>query len=165
MKIEIEKLNKIYQELEKNTLELESVLDKLVAKRSKNISANESVLEIDTIISNALDYFPLKKTKQRYLPIVLNKTKNYSHIEKQIELIFFKRVLRKKYGLTVSPGGNDKLLDMRFAEALKIPTPSVYQENVMLDEVIFEKLPFVLKPTYGSNAKNVFYIHAIVNPE
>ena len=168
MNIEKEKLNKakeeldkIKQDFEKNILNLEEVLDSLVIERNKKKSANECFLEIELIMSDALKQLPTRMTKQRYLSVVLNNEKKYSQIEKQIDLIFFKRILRRKYGLTVSPGGNDKLLDMKFADALNIPTPSVYQQNITLDNVSFEKAPFVLKPTYGSNAKNVFYVHSI----
>lgn len=158
-----EELDKIKQEFKKNIVNLEGVLDSLVIERNKKKSANECFLEIELMMSDALKQLPTRMTKQRYLSVVLNNEKTYSQIEKQIDLIFFKRILRRKYGLTVSPGGNDKLLDMRFADALNIPTPSVYQEDVMLDEVVFESLPFVLKPTYGSNANNVYYVYSVNN--
>lgn len=160
MKSEKHSITTIVTSIEQNLIDLEQVLSQLNMKRRKLLALGESTTEIDLIISDGLKVLPLKRTKQLYLANVLGKDKSYSQIEKQIDLIFFKRILQKKCGLTVSPGGNDKLLDMRFANALSIPTPSIYQENITLDNIDFGKIPFVLKPTYGSNAKNVYYVHS-----
>ncbi|WP_314886099.1 ATP-grasp fold amidoligase family protein [Psychrobacter immobilis] len=160
MKSEKNSINIAVASIEKNFTEIEEILDRLHIKKRRLLALGEPTEEVDSIILNALKVLPLKKTKQGYLASILKEGGKYSQIEKQIDLIFFKRILRKDYGLTVSPGGNDKLLDMKFADALDIPVPSVYQENVMFDELNFKGLPFVLKPTYGANANNVFYVWA-----
>ena len=121
----------------------------------------ESTEGIDILISDALDILPLNKIKQRYLTYFLNKGPRYSQVEEQIDLILFKKVLRKKNGLTISPGGNDKLLDMKFANALNVPTAKIYQENTDLNEIDFSNAPFVLKPTNGSSSKNVYYVYSL----
>lgn len=157
------RINAIVASIEKKLTEIEEALDQLYIRKRRLIALGEPTDELDLVISEGLKVLPLKKTKQGYLASVLEKGRKYSQIEKQIDLIFFKRILRKKYGLTVSPGGNDKLLDMEFARALNIPTPSVYQENINLNQVDFEKAPFVLKPTYGANANNVYYVYSANN--
>lgn len=139
---------------------LENLLDKLLASRRKNILENKPVEDIEQLIEQGIKLLPTARTKQRYLPYVLKNQYSESQIEKQIDLIRFKRLLRKTTGVTVSPGGNDKLLDMEFSKALNIPTPKVLEKNIDFDRVDFTQAPFVLKPTYGANANNVYYVYS-----
>lgn len=161
MEIEKKKLNTIRSSIEQELLELEKLLDQLTLERSKLLALGQPTKYMDLLIADALNILPPEKIKQGYLVHVLNKDLSYSQIKEQVDLIFFKKILRKKFGLTISPGGNDKLLDAKFADALKVPTAKIYQKDTELNKIDFCHTPFVLKPTNGSSSKNVYYVYSL----
>lgn len=163
MKEKIKDFEVLRDSLSQTINDLERLLDTLLTSKKKYFLEGKSIVEIDSLIFEVVELLPLSRTKQRYLPYTLKRKNSHSQIRQQINLIYFKRLLLKNNNIKISPGGNDKLLDMNFAKALGIPTPLVYQENMDLDDISFEQVPFVLKPTYGANANNVYYIYSEEN--
>lgn len=65
--------------------------------------------------------------------------------------------MMQRQGVKVFPGGNPKLKDREFAEALGVQVPKTYQQNIPLTSV--ELVPnSILKPVSGSSSRAVFFI-------
>ena len=69
-----------------------------------------------------------------------------------------KHELRKK-GYALSPGGNPKMQDRDFAQALGVPTPETLSLNQTASELSVEANT-VIKPITGAASKGVFIVYA-----
>lgn len=63
----------------------------------------------------------------------------------------------KKYGYLIAPGGNPKMEDRAFAQALDVPTPVTIATGLLVSEVV-PRPDSVIKPVSGAASRGVFLI-------
>lgn len=98
---------------------------------------------------------PFEEVSQAYIAPYMSLPSSYSHVAKQIEHMRFKQHL-SAIGCNISPWNNNKKTDQEFAQSLNIPTPQLIQSECEFELIEFTEST-VIKPSFDSSSRNVFY--------
>lgn len=140
IKLQITDLYKIL-----SSLYLEINNDELVSDKDK-----------ESLLSKIDHFYSSREVTQRLVPYVSKRDLGASYQDSIINLIRFKKNI-KKNGLPISPGGNNKGHDRKFAELLGVEVPQQYKFKEAFSEIEYLENT-VLKPFSGSSSKNVFFM-------
>lgn len=103
----------------------------------------------------AYTVIPFKEVRQEYIAPYMSLPSSYSHVAKQIEHMRFKQHL-SAIDCNISPWSNNKKTDQEFAQSLNIPTPQLIQSECEFESIEFTEST-VIKPSFDSSSRNVFY--------
>lgn len=113
--------------------------------------------EKETLIKELEDMLPSSWVRQSIVPDIIKNEIGISHVAQQVELIQFKARLREQSLYNICPGGNDKVLDQKFAGLFDVPCPEVYQQGVTIEQLEL-KPNSIIKPLNGSSSRGVCYV-------
>ncbi|MGP5546795.1 ATP-grasp fold amidoligase family protein [Psychrobacter alimentarius] len=103
----------------------------------------------------AYTVIPFKEVRQAYITPYMSLPSSYSHVAKQIEYMRFKQHL-SAIDCNISPWNNNKKIDQEFVQSLGIPTPQLIQSECEFESIEFTEST-VIKPSFDSSSRNVFY--------